>query len=56
VETSDKEATMDDKEKALLRRLLKAATAGECPNPTCPICIEKWAAIKEAEEFLLEVK
>ena len=38
----------------LTSRLLKAAKAGECPDPTCRICAEKNNIIKEAEAKLKE--
>lgn len=40
----------------LLVKLLRAAKAGECPDPQCSICKEKWAAIKEVEEFLAKAE
>ena len=39
----------------LIRRLVKAAKAGECPYKNCIICEEKWDTIREAEEYLREV-
>ena len=45
---------MTREELDLVRRLLVAAKAGECPDPSCPICKEKWDAIKEAEKYLDE--
>lgn len=43
---------MNEQEKKLFARLLKAAKAGECPDKDCPICKEKLATIKEAEEWV----
>lgn len=38
----------------LIVRLVKAAKAGECSAPGCPICKEKWDTIKEAEDYIEE--
>jgi len=35
-------------------RLLAAAKAGECPEPDCKFCKEKWETIKKAEAKLKE--
>ena len=43
---------MGNGELELLLRLLKAAKAGECPDPDCEICKEKWNTIQEAEAKL----
>ena len=38
----------------LIPRLLKAAKAGECPDPDCAICKEKHSIIKKVEAKLKE--
>jgi len=38
----------------LIPGLLKAAKAGECPDPNCAICKEKRETIKETEAKLKE--
>lgn len=36
----------------LLKRLLKAAEIGECPDKSCLICQEKQSTIEEAKSYI----
>lgn len=47
---------MNGAEMELFERLLNAAKAGECPDPNCKICKDKWETIAEAESFLASNK
>lgn len=42
----------DEDLRQLVLDLIVAATTGECPDRTCPMCVKKWATVNRAREFL----